>query len=61
MKKAYKAYKKAYNVYLVKCSENKNSAAIVFNILKISKDSIKKSGRLDLCQNLLFFLHCSRD
>ena len=38
-------------------SENKNLAVIVLSILKISKDSIKKSTHLYLFKNL-FCLHC---
>ena len=58
--KFQKAYKKdfiTFTLLTVVQSENKNLAAIVLDILKNSKDSIKKSNRLYLFK--YFGLHCS--
>ena len=44
----------------VKRRETKNLAALVVSILKIVKDSIKKSKRLYFFKNW-FCLHCSRE
>ena len=57
--KAYKKFRK-FTLLRVVQSENKNLAPIVLSIPKISKDSIKRSNRLYLLQNL-FCLHCSRE
>ena len=63
MKKCSQSFKKhikkilTFTLLTVVQSENKNLAAIVLDILKNSKDSIKKSNRLYLFK--YFGLHCS--
>ena len=63
MKKCSQSFKKhikkilTFTLLTVVQSENKNLAAIVLDILKNSKDSIKKSNRLYLYK--YFGLHCS--
>ena len=44
-----------FSLLSAKGSENKNLAAIVLNILKISKDSIKESNRFISLQNFVLF------